>query len=179
MATYEVLVFPDDRLRKHAKDVTVFDDELKQLAADMFETMYQHEGVGLAAPQIGISKRLVVIDPQRQDEQGNVIHDQLVLVNPEIFDKQGEETAQEGCLSVPGYYENVTRASEIDVRYQDLDGRVIEMHADGFLAICIQHEVDHLFGHLFIDYLSSMKRQRIEKKIAQKQRDAKHQQNHK
>lgn len=164
MALREIVIFPDERLRRPNSDVTVFDDNLKTLVQDMFETMYDDEGIGLAAPQIGLNKNLVVIDiPDDNDKQGV---NQLVLVNPKIT-AMSEETIEyeEGCLSVPGYQDKVIRSAVISVTFQDADGNPHEMKdVDGLLAICMQHEIEHLHGKLFIDHLSRLKRERLEKK---------------
>lgn len=166
MAIREVLIYPDDRLRNPTKEVTVFDDELKQLVDDMFESMYHYDGIGLAAPQIGVSKKVVVIDICDTDEEGKVIeHHPLVLINPKILEKSGEAEYKEGCLSVPESYEVVKRAEKVKVEAQDLEGKTTVYDADGLLAICMQHEIDHLDGHLFVDYLSSLKRDRINKRM--------------
>ncbi len=159
MALLEVLQFPDNRLRKKAEPVESIDDNCRSLAKDMLETMYHNQGVGLAATQVNIQKRLVVIDLSTEKNEA------MCLINPEILSSEGTEESQEGCLSVPEYYDMVTRAEKIKYRYMDLNGEVIENDADGLLAICIQHEIDHLDGKLFIDYLSPMKRQRLRKKL--------------
>lgn len=166
MALLEILHFPDPRLRDHAKPVEQVDDKLRALIDDLFETMYEAPGIGLAATQVGVAKRLVVIDISDERDQP------LCLINPEILHTQGSETMDEGCLSVPGFYESVTRAEKIRVRYLDRDGNPQEQEADGLLAVCIQHELDHLEGKLFVDYLSSLKRQRIRKKLEKNQRQS-------
>lgn len=166
MAVRDMVIFPDDRLRAKTTEVTKFDEELATLVADMFETMYFYEGIGLAAPQIGVSKRLVVIDVADTDEQGNVtMRHPMTLVNPEILEKYGEVESQEGCLSVPEIYEVVHRAERIKIKYFDLQGQEHIEEADGLLAICMQHELDHLEGHLFIDYLGTFQRERIKKRL--------------
>lgn len=164
MAIREVVIFPDERLRGSNSPVTVFDDSLKALAADMFETMYHDEGVGLAAPQIGLNIRLVVIDIP--DEDGSQGRHQLVLANPRITSREGELVeSEEGCLSVPDYRDKVKRYERCSVEYQDLEGRPQKIeHAEGLLAVCLQHETDHLDGKLFIDYLSRLKREILKKK---------------
>jgi peptide deformylase len=164
MALMEVLHFPDPRLRKKAVPVAAVDEALRKLAADMLETMYAENGVGLAATQVNVQRRIVVIDLSAERNQP------LVLVNPEILRQAGSEQSQEGCLSVPGYFDTVERSTELRYRYQTLDGEMIEAEADGLMAICLQHEIDHLNGKLFIDYLSSLKRERIRKKIEKQDR---------
>jgi len=159
VALLEVLHFPDNRLRKKAVPVEIIDERCRSLAEDMLETMYANRGIGLAATQVNIQKRLVVIDLSEDKNES------MCLINPEILSSEGTEESQEGCLSVPEYYDMVTRAEKIKYRYMDLNGEVIENDADGLLAICIQHEIDHLDGKLFIDYLSPMKRQRLRKKL--------------
>ena len=159
MALLRVLHFPDPNLRKIANPVESLDAELKTLAADMLETMYAENGIGLAATQVDVQKRIIVMDLS-EDKSAP-----MVMINPEVTSQDGEEEMQEGCLSVPGFYENVTRAEKITYRYLDLDGQLQEKSADGLLAVCIQHEIDHLDGKLFIDYLSPLKRQMIQKKI--------------
>lgn len=159
MAVLEVLHYPDPRLRKKAVPIQTFDDTVKRLAADMIETMYAENGIGLAATQVNVQKRLIVID--LSPEKDNPI----VLVNPEILSTSGTEEMQEGCLSVPDVYETVQRAEQIKFRYQTLDNETIEQDVDDLLAVCVQHEIDHLDGKLFIDYLSPLKRKRITKKL--------------
>ncbi len=159
MANLTILHFPDERLRTVAKPVEQVDDELRSLIDDMFETMYDAPGIGLAATQVNFHKRLVVIDVSEEKDKP------LVLINPEILEKAGEEEMDEGCLSVPGIYEKVQRADRIKVRALDRNGETFELEADGLLAVCIQHEIDHLDGKLFVDYLSNLKRQRIRKKL--------------
>lgn len=159
MAILNILHFPDSRLRNKAQVVKSFDDDLRKLAADMLETMYQAPGIGLASIQVNDPRRLVVIDVSENHD------DPLCLVNPEILEQHGEQRMDEGCLSVPGIYEPVVRATDIKVRAQNLDGAVIEFEANDLLAVCIQHELDHLDGKLFIDNLSNLKRQRIRKKL--------------
>jgi peptide deformylase len=164
MAILDILHFPDPRLRNRAKPVTVVDDELRQLIDDMLETMYEAPGIGLAATQVNVAKRLIVIDVSEERDQPQV------FINPEIVDKQGIEEMDEGCLSVPGIYETVQRAERIRVRALDRDGQPFELETDGLLAVCVQHEIDHLDGKLFVDYLSSLKRQRIRKKLEKETR---------
>jgi peptide deformylase len=159
MSKLTILEFPDPRLRTKAVPVTVFDAALQQLASDMLETMYAAPGVGLAATQVNVHQRLLVADVSEQHDQP------LILINPEILAKEGVGAREEGCLSVPGVFEEVERAARIKVRSLDLRGRPFELDADDLLAVCIQHEMDHLEGKLFVDYLSEMKRQRIRKKL--------------
>ncbi|MBD3609028.1 MAG: peptide deformylase [Gammaproteobacteria bacterium] len=159
MALLNILHFPDERLRTRAAPVTKVDDELRTLIDNMFETMYEAPGIGLAATQINVHKRLMVIDVSEEKNQP------LVFINPELVEHSGKEKMDEGCLSVPGVYETVERAEEIKVKALDRDGNEFEMAADGLLAVCIQHEMDHLDGKLFVDYLSEMKRNRIRKKL--------------
>jgi peptide deformylase len=160
MALLDILHFPDERLRRKALPVETFDDSIRQLVDDMFETMYDAPGIGLAAVQVNVLKRVIVIDISEN-------HDEPVaLINPVITHKDGIEEMDEGCLSVPGIYEKVQRADKITVKAKDKNGVEFELHADGLLAVCIQHEIDHLDGKLFIDYLSELKRQRIRKKLS-------------
>jgi len=154
-----ILEFPDPRLRTVAKPVEVVDKAIGNLADDMFETMYEAHGVGLAATQVNIHQRIIVIDISEEKDQP------ICLINPEILEQLGEEESDEGCLSVPGIFEPVTRAETIKVKALDKRGKSFEMEADGLLAVCIQHEMDHLLGKLFVDYLSPLKRQRIKKKM--------------
>lgn len=164
MAILDVLRFPDERLRTVAKDVEQVDDSIKTLISDMFETMKAENGIGLAATQVNVHKRVVVMDVS--EDQDNP----LVFINPELVDKKGSVTSEEGCLSVPNNYAKVDRAEEVTVRALDKNGDEFEMSADGLLAICIQHEMDHLIGKLFVDYLSPLKRQRIKKKLEKEAR---------
>lgn len=166
MAQREVVIFPDPRLRNPNTEVTVFDEELKKLCEDMFETMYANEGIGLAAPQIGINKRLIVIDIP--DEDGNQGKNKLIVVNPVIISTDGDIVeSEEGCLSVPGYYDKVPRHERCTVHSVDVNGREQNFeNIDGLLSICLQHETDHLSGKLFVDYLSRLKRDRLKKKYA-------------
>lgn len=159
MAILDILHFPDPRLRTVAKPVEQVDEAVRQLVDDMFETMYQAPGIGLAATQINVHRRLIVIDVSEDRS------DPLVLINPEIIESSGSETMDEGCLSVPGFYETVSRADRVRVRALGRDGTPFELDTDGLKAVCIQHEIDHLDGKLFVDYLSSLKRQRIRKKL--------------
>lgn len=165
MALLNILEFPDPRLRTVAEPVSVFDDELSQLIDDMFETMYDAPGIGLAATQVDVHKRLIVIDvSEARDEP-------LVFINPqvEVLDETLDEY-DEGCLSVPGFYETVQRPQHVKVTAQDRHGERFTMEPDGLLAVCIQHEIDHLDGKLFVDYLSSLKRTRIRKKLEKQHR---------
>lgn len=164
MAKLEILEFPDPRLRNKAEAIAEVDDRLRKTIDDMFETMYAAPGIGLAATQVNIAKRLVVIDISEEKNQP------LVLINPVILEKDGEEEMDEGCLSVPGFYERVRRAERVKVRALDRNGEAFELDTDGLLAVCVQHEIDHLDGKLFVDYLSEMKRQRIRKKLEKERR---------
>ncbi len=164
MSILEILHYPDPRLRNCAKPVEEFDRKLKEFADSMLETMYHSSGIGLAATQVGVNQRVVVIDVSDERDQP------LCLINPEILEQDGEEVSEEGCLSVPSVYEKVTRAERIRIKAQDKNGAWIELEADGLLAVCIQHEIDHLDGKLFIDYLSGLKRQRIRKKLEKEAR---------
>lgn len=164
MAILQVLYHPDPRLRIKAAPVAVVDDEVRRLAADMMETMYAAPGIGLAATQVNVHRRLLVVDVSETHDQP------LCLINPTLLQKEGVERMEEGCLSVPGVFEEVERAERIRVRFQDLEGRTVEQDADGLLAVCIQHEMDHLEGKLFLDYLSPLKRSRITKKLTKVQK---------
>jgi peptide deformylase len=159
MAILNILHYPDPRLRIKAAPVEAVDDTIRHLAADMFETMYAAPGIGLSATQVNVHKRLLVADVSETRDQP------LCLINPEILSKQGKEQREEGCLSLPGVFEVVERAERIRVRALNLQGEAFELEAEGLLAVCIQHEIDHLYGRLFVDYLSSIKRQRIRKKL--------------
>lgn len=164
MALLKILEFPDPRLRTRAAPVGRVDDEFRKLVDDMFETMYAAPGIGLAATQVDVHKRLLVADVSAEKDQPHV------LINPELLEKDGLEVTEEGCLSVPGFYEPVERAGHIRVRALGRDGEPFEMEADGLLAVCIQHEMDHLQGKLFVDYLSALKRQRIRKRLLKERR---------
>ena len=166
MAKLKILEFPDPRLRKKATPVTNVDDALRVFIDDLFETMYDAPGIGLAATQVDVHKRLLVTDVSPDKSEPHV------LINPEIVEKDGVTVTDEGCLSVPGYYEEVERAEHIRVRFLDSQGDETEMEATGLLAVCIQHEMDHLDGKLFVDYLSEAKRQRIRKKLEKERRHA-------
>ena len=168
MAKLKILEFPDPRLRKKAKPVELVDDSLRQLIDDMFETMYEAPGIGLAATQVDVHQRLLVADVSAEKDQP------WVLINPEILARDGVEVSEEGCLSVPGYYEEVERAEHVRVRYLDRDGNQVESDFDGLLGVCVQHEMDHLEGKLFVDYLSETKRQRIRKRLEKDRRHRLH-----
>jgi peptide deformylase len=165
MAILDILHFPDPRLRNVAKPVAQVDDDIRRLLDDMLETMYQAPGIGLAATQVNVAKRVIVMDISEGRDQP------LFLINPEIVARDGVEEMEEGCLSVPGFFEKVTRADSVKVRALDRDGQPFELDAEGLLAVCIQHEIDHLDGKLFVDYLSGLKRQRIRKKLEKQQRE--------
>ncbi len=164
MAILNILRYPDARLHKLAVPVTVFDDSLKKLVADMAETMYAAPGIGLAATQVDVHKRVIVVDvSERRDSL-------VVLVNPEILEATGESDIEEGCLSVPGIYELVPRAERVKVRAYDQNGNPFTLEAQGLLAVCIQHEMDHLQGKVFVEHLSQLKQQRIRAKLAKQLR---------
>ena len=165
MALLQVHEFPDPILQQHAMPVTVFDDKLRQLAADMLETMYEERGIGLAANQVAVLKQIVVVDVMAGDEDHGQREPQ-VLVNPKIVAASGETAIEEGCLSVPEFRAEVPRAEKIKVEYQDLEGQPQTLEADGLLAICLQHEFDHLCGRLFIDYLPPLKQRMVKKRLA-------------
>jgi peptide deformylase len=164
MATLNILRYPDARLHKVAAPVTVFDEGLKKLVADMAETMYAAPGIGLAATQVDVHKQVIVVDPS--DRRDSL----LVLVNPEIVEATGESDIEEGCLSVPGIYELVQRAERVKVRAFDQNGKAFTLEAQGLLAVCIQHEMDHLEGKVFVEHLSQLKQQRIRAKLAKQLR---------
>jgi peptide deformylase len=159
MAIFTILEYPDPRLRTKAQPVERVDDELRGLIDDMFETMYAAPGVGLAATQVNVHRRLLVADVSEDKNQP------VCLINPQIIARDGVQMGEEGCLSVPGFYEAVERSETIRVRSLDRDGEIFEMDADGLLSVCIQHEMDHLEGKLFVDYLSELKRTRIRKRL--------------
>ncbi|WP_166838231.1 peptide deformylase [Rheinheimera pleomorphica] len=159
MAVLHVLHYPDDRLRTVAKPVDSVNAEIQQLVADMLETMYAENGIGLAATQVNVHQRVVVIDVSEDRNEP------MVFINPEIIARSGDTSYEEGCLSVPQSYAKVERAADITVKALDKNGNPFELKADGLLAICLQHELDHLVGKLFIDYLSPLKRDRIRKKL--------------
>jgi peptide deformylase len=166
MALLEILTVPDPRLRRKASPVDTVDDNLRVLVDDMFETMYEAPGIGLAAVQVNVLKRVVVIDVSEDRDQP------FCLINPVIVEAWGEQICEEGCLSVPEVFAEIQRAEEIRMEALDRDGKAFEITATGLLAVCIQHEIDHLDGKLFVDYLSPLKRARIEKRLAKQQRDA-------
>lgn len=158
---YPIVKYGDPVLEKPAEKVTVFDDELKKLIDDMFESMYEAHGVGLAAPQIGISRHIAVVDVTfKEDPKAK-----LVLINPEIIHKEGKHTQSEGCLSIPDFRENVTRAQKVTIRAQDVNGKVFEKTGEDLLARAFQHETDHLNGKLYISHLSGLKRDLMKRKI--------------
>ena len=164
MACLPILLYPHPNLRKVAQTVEVFDDTLRRLADEMFETMYAAPGIGLAATQVDVHLKLAVVDVSEEKNQP------LVLVNAEIIASEGVEEMEEGCLSIPCLHEKVARKDWVHVRYQDLDGKACELQTDGLLAVCIQHELDHLHGRLFIDHLSPLKRERALKKYEKLQK---------
>jgi peptide deformylase len=164
MAILEILHFPDPRLRNTAQPVQAVDDGIRQLLDDMLDTMYSAPGIGLAATQVNVASRVIVIDVSEEKDQP------LCLINPEILELEGVEEMEEGCLSVPGVYEVVKRADRVRVRALDRNGQPFELQAEGLLAVCIQHEIDHLDGKLFVDYLSVLKRTRIRRKLEKEQR---------
>lgn len=164
MAKLDILEFPDPRLRRRAEPIGQVDDELRALIEDMFETMYAAPGVGLAANQVNVARRLMVIDVSEGKDQP------LVFINPEILEQEGNQKSEEGCLSVPGVFADVPRAERVRVKALDRDGKPFEMDADDLLAVCIQHEIDHLNGRLFVDYLSPLKRQKVKKILAKQRR---------
>jgi peptide deformylase len=166
MAKLTILEFPDPRLRTKAAPVVEFDAALKQLASDMLETMYEAPGIGLAATQVNVHRQILVLDVSEEKNQP------MVIVNPKILASEGSQTYQEGCLSVPGIFADVDRADRIRVEAQDLEGNPLRIEADGLLAVCIQHEMDHLVGKLFVDYLSPLKRELVRKKLEKQRRHA-------
>lgn len=165
MALLPILQYPDERLHTVAQPVAQIDARIKRLAADMAETMYESRGIGLAATQVNVHERVIVIDLSEERDR------LMVLINPVIIRKEGETTYEEGCLSVPGVYDTVTRAAEITVEFFDVDGQKHSVDADGLLAICIQHEIDHLDGKVFVEYLSSLKQNRIKTKMKKRARE--------
>jgi len=162
MAILEILVYPDPRLRKIAQPLQKVDDQTRKLVADMIETMYSANGIGLAATQVDVHQQVVVIDISEEREQP------LILINPKIVERDGEQTYDEGCLSVPEYYAPVVRAEHIKVTALDEQGEIFELEATGLLAVCIQHEIDHLKGKVFVDYLSKLKQNRVRKKLVKR-----------
>ena len=166
MAILPIIHYPDPRLHKFAAPVTVFDQTITQLAQDMAQTMYAAPGVGLAATQVDVHKQLIVIDISETLDQ------LLVLINPKILASRGRADYEEGCLSVPGIFEKVTRAEWVRVQAFDTQGKSFEIESDGLLAVCIQHEMDHLKGRVFVEYLSQLKQKRIAEKLKKQQRRA-------
>jgi len=164
MAILNVLHYPNPNLRKKAVPVDALDKDIRTLAEDMLETMYAEGGIGLAATQVDVQKRVITMDLSETKDQP------LVMINPDILSSEGSEEMQEGCLSVPGFYETVQRAEKIKCVYLDIEGESRKLDVDGLLAVCIQHEIDHLDGKLFIDYLSPLKRQLIKKKIKKQEK---------
>src|SRR5262245_8962323 len=165
MAILNILEYPDPRLRTRAKPVASVDDRVRGLIKDMFETMYAAPGVGLAATQVDVHERVLVLDVSQERDQP------LAFVNPEIVAREGVAEGEEGCLSVPGIFDLVDRSARITVRALDREGKPFELEAEGLLAVCIQHEMDHLEGKLFVDYLSELKRTRIRKKLEKERRE--------
>lgn len=164
MAILDILRYPDERLHKIAARVEVVDDEVRQLAADLAETMYAAPGVGLAATQVDVHRQLIVIDISETRDR------LLTLINPEILSAEGEQECEEGCLSVPGIYDRVIRAEKVKVRALATDGQPFELDAEGLLAVCIQHEMDHLKGRVFVEYLSRLKQARIRSRLLKRER---------
>lgn len=164
MALLPILRFPDPRLHKVAAPIATIDDGIRRLAQDMAETMYEAPGIGLAATQVDVHQQLIVIDTSETRDA------LLVLINPEIVAREGVQVGEEGCLSVPGIYDKVERAERVTVRYLDLDGQTQTLAADGLLAVCIQHEMDHLQGKVFVEHLSMLKQMRIKSKLAKQAR---------
>ena len=164
MARLDILTFPDPRLRTRSTPVEHVDAGVRRIVADMFETMYAAPGIGLAAPQVDIHRRIIVIDISEEKNQP------LCLINPSILELRGQAQMDEGCLSVPGFYESVTRAEAVRVSALNQDGQPYTLEVDGLLAVCIQHEIDHLDGKLFVDHISSLKRNRIRHKLERDKR---------
>ena len=174
MALREILTFPDPRLARKSTPVERVDEETKQLIDDMFETMYVAEGVGLAAPQVGITQRIIVVDcgpREKEDESPLSAIEPIAIVNPVVVAKEGKIVWEEGCLSVPGYTDEVERAAKITVEGLDREGQPLTFEADGLLSVCIQHEIDHLEGVLFVDRLSRLKQALVKKKLKKKARE--------
>jgi len=165
MARLTILEYQDPRLRTRAEPVTVFDPALQQLIEDMFETMYAAPGIGLAATQVNVHRRLIVIDVSKEANQPQV------FINPEILSREGLGKVEEGCLSVPGIFDDIERAEKIRIRALDRSGVAYERDLEGMLAVCLQHEMDHLDGRLFVDYLSDLKRERIRRKLDKERRE--------
>ncbi|MFH1435913.1 MAG: peptide deformylase [Pseudomonadota bacterium] len=172
MALREIKIFPDPALRKTAEPVTAFDEALRNLVNDMIETMVAHSGVGLAAPQVGVSQRVIIIDagPEDgdEDDEGEDRRRMLILVNPEIAEEEGELTWNEGCLSFPGIYEDINRASRVVVNACDIDGVNIMVEGEGLLAVALQHEIDHLDGALIFDYMSYIRKKLVKRELKKK-----------
>ncbi len=164
MALLPIIEFPDPRLRTVAKPIAQVDAALRQLIDDMFETMYEAPGIGLAATQVNVHQQLLILDVSEDKSQP------MVFINPEILSSEGSQTYQEGCLSVPGIFADVKRAEKIMIKALDRDGKSFELAADGLLAVCIQHEMDHLAGKVFVDYLSPLKRELVKKKLAKQRK---------
>jgi peptide deformylase len=164
MAILDILVYPDPRLRKVAEPVNNVDDEIRQLVSDMTETMYDANGIGLAATQVDVHLQVIVMDISDSRDQP------IVLINPQVLEKDGEQEYDEGCLSVPEYYAPVKRAESIKISALDAEGEIFQLDAEGLLAVCIQHEMDHLQGKVFVDYLSRLKQDRVRKKIVKRMR---------
>ena len=164
MAILEILVYPDERLRTVAKPVQKVDDDIRKLVNDMKETMYSANGIGLAATQVDVHKQVIVMDLSEERDSP------LVLINPTIMERDGEQIYDEGCLSVPEYYAPVKRAESVKITALDEQGEIFELEAEGLLAVCIQHEMDHLAGKVFVDYLSRLKRDRVRKKLVKRAR---------
>ena len=164
MSALNVLIYPDERLRTVCQPVAEINDEIRKIVDDMFETMYKEEGIGLAAPQVNIQQRIITIDLDSENSN------QIVLINPEILESSGETGIEEGCLSIPGFRGLVPRKEKVTVKALNRDGNEFTLEADGLLAICIQHETDHLNGVLFVDYLSPLKRNRIKEKLIKLQK---------
>lgn len=164
MSLLSILEYPDDRLRQHARPVDAITPDITRLIDDMLETMYAAPGIGLAATQVNVALQVLVMDLSEEKDTP------IILINPRLVSESGTEESEEGCLSVPGFYEKVTRAEKIRVKALDREGNPIDFDADGLLAICIQHEMDHLEGKLFVDYLSPLKRQLARKRVKKEQR---------
>ena len=164
MAILEILVYPDERLRRVAQAVKNVDSRIQTLVKDMLETMYSANGIGLAATQVNVHEQIIVMDLSEERNQPRV------LINPQILERDGEQVYDEGCLSVPEYYAPVKRAERIKISALDEQGEIYELEADGLLAVCIQHEMDHLAGRVFVDYLSRLKQDRVRKKLLKRER---------